>query len=78
MYILLYGAIQKLPTHLIGSLSFIYPIVAIIVDFVAFDRRLELVQIGGAVLILFAAAGTNLGWKIRIPASRAANARHLS
>ncbi len=35
MYILLYGAIQKLPTHLTGALSFIYPIVAILVDRVA-------------------------------------------
>ena len=69
MYILLYGAIQKLPTNLIGSLSFIYPIVAILVDYVAFDRRLELVQIAGAVLILIAAAGTNLGWKVRAPRS---------
>ena len=25
VYILMYGAIQKLPTHLQGSLSFIYP-----------------------------------------------------
>ncbi|HTD95925.1 MAG TPA: DMT family transporter [Edaphobacter sp.] len=31
VYILLYGAIQKLPTHLTGSLSFIYPVVAILV-----------------------------------------------
>ena len=62
MYILLYGAIQKLPTHLTGSLSFIYPIVAIIVDYVAFDQRLRADQIAGAVLILVAAAGTNLGW----------------
>jgi drug/metabolite transporter (DMT)-like permease len=66
MYILLYGAIQKLPTNLIGSLSFIYPIVAILVDYVAFDRRLELLQIAGAVLILIAAAGTNLGWRIGV------------
>lgn len=78
MYILLYGAIQKLPTHLIGSLSFIYPIVAILVDYVAFDRRLELVQIAGAVLILIAAAGTNLGWKVTVPSSQATTARHLS
>ena len=30
MYVLLYGAIQKLPTAVIGALSFIYPVVAII------------------------------------------------
>ena len=32
MYILLYGAVQKLPTYLQGALSFIYPVVAIGVD----------------------------------------------
>jgi drug/metabolite transporter (DMT)-like permease len=62
MYILLYGAIQKLPTHLTGSLSFIYPIVAILVDYVAFGHRLGITQLAGAATILIAAAGTNLGW----------------
>src|SRR3546814_4292329 len=46
-YILLYGAIQKLPTALTGALSFIYPIVAILVDWVAFGHRLQW-QIGRA------------------------------
>ncbi|OQV64249.1 hypothetical protein AK51_35045 [Serratia nematodiphila DZ0503SBS1] len=32
MYVLMYGALQKLPTNLIGSLSFIYPIAAMLVD----------------------------------------------
>jgi drug/metabolite transporter (DMT)-like permease len=71
MYILMYGAIQKLPTHLQGSLSFIYPVVAILVDVVAFGHRLHLSQVAGAALILTAAAGMNLGWslwKSKVPA----------
>ncbi|MER8750393.1 DMT family transporter [Mesorhizobium sp. M1050] len=64
MYILMYGAIQKLPTHLQGSLSFIYPVIAILVDVVAFGHRLHLSQIVGATAILIAAAGMNLGWKL--------------
>jgi drug/metabolite transporter (DMT)-like permease len=64
MYVLLYGAIQKLPTAMTGSLSFIYPIVAIIVDRVAFGQKLAWIQVLGAVLILLAAAGVNLGWRI--------------
>jgi drug/metabolite transporter (DMT)-like permease len=64
MYVLLYGAIQKLPTAMTGALSFIYPVVAIIVDRVAFGQKLAWVQIVGAVLILLAAAGVNLGWRI--------------
>lgn len=78
MYILLYGAIQRLPTHLIGSLSFVYPIVAILVDYLAFGRRLGLLQILGAVLILVAAAGTNLGWGQLTLSLRATSPRHLS
>ncbi|SEA04622.1 DMT family transporter [Paraburkholderia sartisoli] len=64
MYVLLYGAIQKLPTAMTGALSFIYPVVAIAVDRVAFGQKLAWMQVAGAVLILLAAAGVNLGWRI--------------
>lgn len=60
MYILLYGAVQKLPTYLQGALSFIYPVVAIAVDFVAFGHRLQPAQWLGAAAILLAAAAMNL------------------
>ena len=70
MYILLYSAIQRLPTHITGALSFIYPIAAIIVDYVAFDHALQPSQLIGAAIILLAAAGTSLGWSLRpTPAS---------
>jgi drug/metabolite transporter (DMT)-like permease len=64
MYILLYGAIQKLPTSLVGALSFIYPIVAIMVDHIAFGHRLQPLQIVGAAAILIAAAGMMRGWSL--------------
>lgn len=69
MYVLLYGAIQKLPTSMTGALSFIYPVVAIVVDRVAFGQTLAWIQVLGAVLILLAAAGVNLGWRI-VPQKR--------
>ncbi len=62
MYVLLYGAIQKLPTALTGALSFIYPIAAIFVDWFAFGHRLEVLQWGGVAAILLAAAGMQRGW----------------
>ena len=62
MYVLLYGAIQKLPTALTGALSFIYPIAAIGVDWVAFDHPLSVLQWLGVVAILLAAAGMQQGW----------------
>ncbi|AVS84632.1 EamA family transporter [Paracidovorax avenae] len=64
MSTLLYSAIQKLPTSTVGVLSFIYPIVAILVDAWAFGHWLGPVQIGGAVAILWAVAGTHFGWRI--------------
>jgi drug/metabolite transporter (DMT)-like permease len=64
MYILLYGAIQKLPTNLVGALSFIYPVVAILADFLAFGHRLQPLQLLGAAAILIAAAGMTLGWTL--------------
>ena len=62
VYVLMYSAVQKLPTHLQGSLSFIYPVVAILVDLVAFGHRLQLTQLLGVVVVLVAAAGMSLGW----------------
>jgi drug/metabolite transporter (DMT)-like permease len=61
VFVLLYGAIQKLPTHMAGALSFLYPIVAIVVDFVAFDHWLHPLQLVGVVAILLSAAAMNLG-----------------
>jgi len=60
MYILLYGALQKLPTALAGTLSFIYPLVALVVDHVAFGVRLGPAQWAGAAAILVAVAGINI------------------
>ena len=70
MYVLLYGAIQKLPTHLTGALSFVYPIAAIVVDRFAFGHVLGAAQIIGAIIILAAAAGMNLGWTIPLLRNR--------
>jgi drug/metabolite transporter (DMT)-like permease len=60
MYILLYGALQKLPTTRAGMLSFLYPLVAVAVDHVAFGVRLGPLQWAGAACILGAVGGLNL------------------
>lgn len=64
VYILMYSAIHRLSTTRQAALSFIYPIIATLVDVLAFHQRFTLAQIGGAVAILTAAAGMNLGWSI--------------
>ncbi|MHA7115439.1 DMT family transporter [Pseudomonas promysalinigenes] len=65
MYVLLYSAIQRLPTALTGALSFIYPIAAILVDWLAFGHKLTPLQWSGVALILLAAAGMQQGWWFR-------------
>lgn len=65
VFALLYGAIQKLPTHSVGALSFLYPVFAMVVDFVAFDHKLKPLQLVGSAAILIAAAGMNLGWRFQ-------------
>jgi drug/metabolite transporter (DMT)-like permease len=65
MYVLLYSAIQRLPTAVTGALSFIYPIAAIFVDWFAFGHRLEPLQWLGVAAILLAAAGMQQGWGLK-------------
>jgi len=64
MYILMYGAVQKLPTYLQGAFSFIYPVVAIFVDYAAFGHRLQPLQVLGAGAIIIAAMGMTFGWRL--------------
>lgn len=64
MYVWLYGAIQKLPTVITGTLAFIYPVAAIAVDWIAFGHRLQLLQWCGIAAILLATAGMSFGWRL--------------
>ena len=61
-FTLQYGAIQRLPTHLLGSLYFVYPAVAIFVDIVGFEHQLQVAEVLGVATILFGTAGMNLNW----------------
>ena len=74
VYILMYSAVQKLPTHLQGSLSFIYPVVAIVVDLLVFGHRLQPVQLAGTLVVLLAAVGMSRGWSWRMFTSPAPQA----
>jgi len=66
MSTLLYSAIQKIPTALVGALSFIYPVVAILVDWVAFAIRSSALQVLGASAILLAGGGHEF-WMVAGP-----------
>jgi drug/metabolite transporter (DMT)-like permease len=80
VYVLLYSAYQKLQTHVIGALSFIYPVAAIVVDYIALSHRLQPLQIVGTAAILIAASGMTLGPHIlkvlgKAPAEEPASSR---
>lgn len=57
MYLLLYGAFQKASTSSLAVFGFVYPVVAVAVDFLAFGIVLHPTQWLGAAMILAAAGG---------------------
>lgn len=64
MYIIMYGSFQKLPTHLIALLSFIYPVMALFVDYLAFDTSINWLQGLGVVMILLAVCAVKFDWRL--------------
>lgn len=63
MYTLMYSAFQRLSTLSIATLSFVYPLVTIIIDVTLLDVKLSMFQIMGMILILFAVIANQRGWK---------------
>lgn len=62
MYIIMYDSFQKLPTSLIALLSFIYPITALVVDYLAFATQVTGLQALGVVLTLLAICAVKFNW----------------
>ncbi len=54
MYILIYASYKKLQTANIAIISYIYPVVAVIVDYFAFGHVFSTLQIIGGIMILAA------------------------
>jgi drug/metabolite transporter (DMT)-like permease len=66
VYNLMYGAFQRLRAETIASLSFIYPLVAMVADYVVFGTRLGAWQWAGVALILSSLAGSQTRLLLRI------------
>jgi drug/metabolite transporter (DMT)-like permease len=64
MYNLMYAAFQRLTAGMIASLSFIYPLVAILVDFAFFQTMLSPIQLLGILFILAAVVANQRGWDL--------------
>jgi drug/metabolite transporter (DMT)-like permease len=65
MYNLMYGAFQRLRADSVATLSFIYPLVAILSDLALFDTRLGAWQVAGMGMIL---ASVLANQRVRPPA----------
>ncbi len=63
-YVLMYSAYPCLTTPLIGVLTFIYPVVAILVDRVFYHHPLGPAQALGMALIALGTLGVRLGWRV--------------
>ena len=59
VYILMYSSYPKLPVPVIAVLTFIYPAVAILVDFIFYDVSLGALQFVGMFLIMFSGFAVN-------------------
>ncbi len=55
MYVLMYSSVGRLPTGTVAVIAYLYPVVAVIVDSVAYGHRVTLVEGVGMLAILLAA-----------------------
>lgn len=65
-YILMYSAYQKLPTTTIAVMTFIYPVVAIFVDYFFYGVVLNTYQMIGVFLILFSSFAVSQDIQFRL------------
>lgn len=63
-YVLMYSAFPCLTTPVIGVLTFIYPVVAILIDWLFYDHPLDLGQSTGMGVIALGTLGVRLGWPL--------------
>lgn len=69
-YALIYGAVPKLQVTAIAVLQFIYPLTAVLVDWLVYGRALTSLQGLGVALIVLASLGVNLRWSLASVISR--------
>ncbi|MEU4674154.1 DMT family transporter [Amycolatopsis sp. NPDC023774] len=65
MYVLMYASIGKLPTTTVALLSYLYPVVAVVVDVLAFGHRLSWPEGLGMLAVLAAALAPQRGGRPR-------------
>ena len=63
-YILMYSSYQKLTAPVIAVMTFIYPAVAILVDYYFYDVSLSHVQLAGVFMIMFSSYAVNQNFSL--------------
>jgi drug/metabolite transporter (DMT)-like permease len=68
-YVLFYSAYPRLPVVTIAVLAFVYPVIALLLDYVVYGHVLGPYQAVGVALIVIGTLGVNLkwGWKRQVP-----------
>lgn len=61
-YVLFYSAYPRLPVVTIAVLAFVYPVIALLLDFVLYGQTLGPLQSLGVALIVLGTLGVNLKW----------------
>jgi drug/metabolite transporter (DMT)-like permease len=65
LYVLVYGALQRLPTTAIAMLTFIYPAVAVLLDVIYYGHVPRPPQVFGITMILVANVANARKWRFR-------------
>ncbi len=63
-YVLMYSALPHLKAPVIGGLTFIYPLVAILIDWLVYAHPIQWPQALGMAMIAMATLGIRLGWPL--------------
>ena len=64
-YVLFYSSYPRLQVATIAVLAFIYPVIALLLDYLVYGRTLAPVQSLGVALIVLGTLGVNLKWRWR-------------
>lgn len=62
-YVLFYSAYPRLSVGTIAVLAFLYPLVALLLDYLVYGRALAPLQFAGVALIVLGTLGVNLQWR---------------
>lgn len=64
VYVLFYSSYRHLPVATIAVIAFVYPLVALLLDYVVYGHRLSPIQLAGLGLIVVGTLGVNLKWSL--------------